>query len=194
MISNYNFNTVVFSNIHKGYHIVSIRFWCGYIVFIIPVEEILPPLAVRAGLGELGRHNILVADRFGSRVRIGAVTTSMELTHDTPADLGVDHFCTSCRKCAESCPSNALSLGEKETIRGVAKWPTNAERCYGYWRTVGTDCGICMAVCPFSHRDNWFHNLVRAMIHHFPWSHRPALWFDDLVYGRKWRPKEKRSG
>ncbi|MBN1773182.1 MAG: hypothetical protein JXB32_18090, partial [Deltaproteobacteria bacterium] len=31
-------------------------------------EVLLPPLAVRAGLGELGRNNILVADRFGSRV------------------------------------------------------------------------------------------------------------------------------
>ena len=39
-------------------------------------DVILPPLAVRAGLGELGRHNILIADRFGTRVRIGAVTTT----------------------------------------------------------------------------------------------------------------------
>ena len=31
-------------------------------------DVILPPLAVHAGLGELGRNNILVADRFGSRV------------------------------------------------------------------------------------------------------------------------------
>ena len=152
-------------------------------------DVILPPLAVRAGLGELGRHNILVADRFGSRVRIGAVTTNMELTHDTPVDLGVDHFCKSCRKCAESCPSNALSVGEKEPIRGVAKWPTNVERCYGYWRTVGTDCGICMAVCPFSHRDNAFHGLVRGMVRRAHWTHRPAVWFDDLVYGRRWNPR-----
>ena len=56
----------------------------------------------------------------------------------------------SCRKCAESCPSNALSTGDKEAVRGVAKWPTNAERCYGYWRAMGTDCAICMSVCPFS--------------------------------------------
>jgi len=38
-------------------------------------DVILPPLAVAAGLGELGRHNLLVADRVGTRVRIGAVTT-----------------------------------------------------------------------------------------------------------------------
>lgn len=151
-------------------------------------DVILPPLAVRAGLGELGRHNILVADRFGSRVRIGAVTTTLGLGHDAPVDLGVDHFCASCRKCAESCPSNALSTGDKEIVRGVAKWPTHVERCYRYWRTVGTDCGICMAVCPFSHRDNAFHGLVREMVRRAPWAHRTAVWFDDLVYGRRWNP------
>ena len=151
-------------------------------------DVILPPLAVRAGLGELGRHNILIADRFGSRVRIGAVTTTLELEHGAPVDLGADHFCTLCRKCAVNCPSHALSLDEKEDVRGVAKWPTNVERCYGYWRTVGTDCGICMAVCPFSHRNNAFHSLVRRLVRLAPWTHRMAVWFDDLVYGRRWNP------
>ncbi len=145
-------------------------------------------MAVRAGLGELGRHNILIADRFGSRVRIGAVTTTLELESSAPVDLGADHFCTVCRKCADNCPSHALSLGEKEDVRGVAKWPTNVERCYRYWRTVGTDCGICMAVCPFSHRNTAFHSLVRRVVRHAPWTHRMAAWLDDLVYGRGWNP------
>jgi ferredoxin len=151
-------------------------------------DVILPPLAVRAGLGELGRNNILIADRYGSRVRIGAVTTTMPLEHDAAVDLGADHFCAGCRKCAEDCPPHALSLGEKEDVRGVSKWPTSVERCYAYWRSMGTDCGICMAVCPFSHRDNAFHGLVRAMVRRAPWTHRVALWFDDRIYGREWNP------
>jgi reductive dehalogenase len=152
-------------------------------------DVILPPLAVRAGLGELGRNNILIADRHGSRVRIGAVTTTMPLEPDRPVSLGADHFCERCRKCAENCPSHALSLGEKEDVRGFSKWPTNVERCYGYWRSVGTDCGICMAVCPFSHRDNWFHQIVRQMVRRAPWTHQMALWFDDRIYGRRWNPR-----
>jgi ferredoxin len=151
-------------------------------------DVILPPLAVRAGLGELGRNNILIADRYGSRVRIGAVTTTMPLEHDVPLDLGADHFCAGCRKCAESCPPHALSLGEKEDVRGVSKWPTHVDRCYANWRSMGTDCGICMAVCPFSHRDNAFHGLVRGMVRRAPWTHRMALWFDDRIYGRNWNP------
>ena len=151
-------------------------------------DVILPPLAVRAGLGELGRNNILIADRHGSRVRIGAVTTTMPLEPNRPVDLGADHFCAQCRKCAESCPSHALSLGDKEVVRGVSKWPTNVERCYAYWRAVGTDCGICMAVCPFSHRDNAFHGLVRRMVRRAPWTHGMARLLDDMIYGRGWNP------
>lgn len=157
-------------------------------------DLILPPLAVKAGLGELGRNNILIADRFGSRVRIGAVSTDLLLEHDVPVSLGAAAFCETCRKCADNCPSGALSLGPRQSVVGIQKWPTRAESCYATWRNLGTDCGICLAVCPFSHRNSRFHNLVRAMIRRFEWTHRPALWFDDLIYGRKWKPRASRDG
>lgn len=152
-------------------------------------DVILPPLAVHAGLGELGRNNLLIADRYGSRVRIGAVTTDLPLTYDAPVSLGVRQFCDVCRKCADSCPPRALSAGEREAVRGVWKWPTRVEQCYGYWRHLGTDCGICMAGCPFSHRDNAFHASVRWLIKRMPWLAPLAVRADDLVYGRHWRAR-----
>jgi len=148
-------------------------------------DVMLVPLAIAAGLGELGRNNLLVAHRFGSRVRIGAVTTDCPLDGDGPVSIGVDRFCEICRKCASNCPSRALEAGSKQEVRGVGKWPTGVERCYGYWRAVGTDCGVCMAVCPFSHRDTWFHNLVRWCVRSKPALDSAALFFDNLVYGRK---------
>lgn len=163
---------------------------CGHSArahFDAAYDVILPPLAVCAGLGELGRNNILIADRYGSRVRIGAVTTDLRLDADSPVSLGADHFCGLCRKCSDTCPSGALSGGDKEFIRGVWKWPTHVERCYAYWRVTGTDCGVCMAVCPFSHRSTWLHTLVRAAVRRFEWLHPFLLWCDDLVYGRAWR-------
>ena len=151
-------------------------------------DLILPPLAIKAGLGELGRNNILIADKYGSRVRIGAVTTDLSLVYNEPRALGAEAFCRICKKCARNCPSHALEMEKKSMICGIDKWPTNVERCYAYWRQVGTDCGICMAVCPFSHRNNRLHNLVRWLIRNFKWSHRPALFFDDLIYGQ-WTDK-----
>lgn len=151
-------------------------------------DVILPPLAIMAGLGELGRNNILIAHRYGSRVRIGAVTTNMPLEHDAPAALGADHFCLVCKKCARNCPARALSPGDKQEVRGVRKWPTDAERCYRYWRAAGTDCGICMACCPFSHHNTAFHNFIRGIVRRYPFSHRAFRFLDDLFYGRKWKP------
>ena len=170
---------------------------CGYKAkphYDAHYDLVLPPLAVAAGLGELGRNNILVADGYGSRVRIGAVSTDLALRRDAPVDLGVQAFCEICRKCADACPSRALSTGEQEEIAGVKKWPTRVEACYGLWRAYGTDCGICLATCPFSHRKSRFHDLVRAMVRRFRWTHRPALWLDDRIYGRQWRPRVTRSG
>lgn len=152
-------------------------------------DVILPPLAVAAGLGEMGRNNILIADRFGSRVRIGAVSTAFPAAPDRPASLGADAFCAVCRKCAENCPGRALTTGAKTAVLGVAKWPTRVEKCYRYWRRVGTDCGVCMACCPFSHADNALHNAVRWVVKHLPWTHRMLVWGDDLLYGRRWKSR-----
>ena len=107
-----------------------------------------------------------------------------------PVSLGAHRFCKLCKKCAENCPSHALSDGDPVEVRGVEKWPTHVERCYGFWRSAGTDCAICMACCPFSHRDNAFHNLIRWMVRRLPWGDRFYLWCDGLVYGRKWKPRE----
>jgi len=155
-------------------------------------DVMLVPLAVAAGLGELGRHNLLIADRCGTRVRIGAVTTDMALSPAAPVSLGAARFCEVCRKCADNCPPRALSPGPRVDVRGVWKWPTEVERCYGYWRGVGTDCGICMAVCPYSHRSTWFHNGVRWAIKRAPWLSRLAVWGDDVVYGRRWKTNTER--
>jgi ferredoxin len=152
-------------------------------------ELVLPPMAVAAGLGEMGRHNLLVADRFGTRVRIGAVTMAETLRPDGRRALCVEEFCRHCRKCADSCPPRALSAVEPVEVNGVVKWPTDASRCYRYWRLMGSDCGICMAVCPFSHRDSWLHNLVRRLVRVAPALGPALVHADDLLYGRTWKPR-----
>jgi ferredoxin len=153
-------------------------------------DVVLPPMAVAAGLGELGRHNILVADRFGTRVRIGAVTMTAPLRANRPRNLGVRAFCARCRMCADNCPPRALSAGPPVDVNGVEKWPTDVERCYRYWRLMGTDCGVCMAVCPFSHPDNAFHNAIRRLARALPGLAPAFVWADDAVYGRAWKGRK----
>ncbi len=142
----------------------------------------LPAAAVDAGLGEVGRIGYLIHPKYGARVRLGAVTTDIPLDFDSPVAFGVQHFCRICKKCATHCPAGAISHGAEKPVRGVLKWSTNQEACYRYWRTVGTDCGICMRVCPYSKPGNFAHDVVRFVIRQNPVARRLAAWGDKTLY------------
>jgi len=71
-------------------------------------DTLLSPLAVDAGLGEVGRNGYLIAPKYGARVRVFATLTDMPLIPDAPVSLGVDEFCRRCKKCADACPSNSI--------------------------------------------------------------------------------------
>jgi reductive dehalogenase len=148
-------------------------------------QIMLPPVAVDAGLGELGRFGYLISQRLGARVRLGAVTTDLPLVPDVPVRFGVQEFCEICRRCADNCPSASIPGGPRRVVRGIAKWPLDVESCLSYWRWLGTDCGICMRVCPFSHPRALVHDLVRAGIARSAFARRIALLGEDLLYGRQ---------
>lgn len=150
-------------------------------------QIMLPPVAYDAGLGELGRMGYLISPKFGARIRLGAITTDLALTLDKPITFGVQDFCDKCLKCSVNCPSGAIPAGAKTDVRGVEKWPLNIEQCIQYWRAIGTDCGLCMKVCPYSHPPTFVHNLVRAGCRRSSLARRIAIWADDFLYGRKLR-------
>jgi ferredoxin len=143
------------------------------------------PLAWKAGLGELGRMGYLITPQFGPRVRLSIVTTNAPLKTDRPIAFGVQDFCRRCKKCATNCPSGAIPKGGKVVVRGVEKWQMDSERCYTLWRALGTDCALCMRVCPYGHPNSPYHNLIRSAIKRSAVARQLAVWMDDLLYGRK---------
>ena len=149
--------------------------------------DVICPLVARdAGLGEIGRMGLLITPRLGPRVRIAVVTTDAPLIPDTPVrDNTVIDFCTICSKCARVCPSSSIPEGGREEVTGGLRWKIDQESCYTYWCRVGTDCGRCMAVCPYSHPGTPLHNFIRWGIRNNFLFRRAAVWLDDLFYGRK---------
>ncbi len=143
------------------------------------------PIAVDAGLGELGRLGLLITPEFGPRVRLSVVTTNLPLIQDNPITFGVQDFCSFCKKCATNCPSGAIALEEKTVYHGVEKWQSQQEPCYRFWRTQGTDCSICIKVCPYSHPRTLIHNLIRWVVRRNVLVRRLASLGDDLFYGRR---------
>jgi reductive dehalogenase len=148
-------------------------------------------LAHDAGIGELGRLGLIITPDHGPRVRLAAVTTDLPLIEDPPVNFGVQHFCQFCKKCAENCPSGSIESGNKEQIRGVFKWQSNMESCYQYWVKLGTDCAICMAVCPYSKPNSFYHSIVRFFSGRNAIARRLAFHMDDLFYTKKPRHIDK---
>ena len=152
--------------------------------------RVICPLVARdAGLGEIGRMGILMTPELGPRVRIAVVTTDLPLISDERIrDLTLIDFCRRCLKCADVCPSKAISFAGQQEIDGVKRWQINSEACFTYWCTVGTDCAYCMRVCPYSHPNNSLHNSVRAGLKQSALFRELALKMDDFFYGRKPAP------
>jgi reductive dehalogenase len=153
--------------------------------------RVIAPLVARdAGLGEIGRMGLLMTPELGPRVRLGVVTTDLPLIPDQRGDdPSVIDFCRICQKCAETCPGQSIPLGDREEIDGALRWRINSESCFRYWNVVGTDCGRCIVVCPYSHPNNAAHNLVRWAVRRSGAARRVVLWMDDVFYGRKPAPR-----
>ena len=152
-------------------------------------EAVLVPLAVDAGLGELGRIGFLVTREFGPRVRLGAVTTDLPLITDQPVDIGVEDFCRICKKCALCCPSGSIPPDNPREVNGTLRWKLNAESCFDYWGKVGTGCNICMRVCPWSHARTFPHQVIVGLVSRNMIARRLFSLMDDLYYGKKPKPK-----
>jgi ferredoxin len=148
--------------------------------------DVVCPLVARdAGLGDIGRMGLLMTPRLGPRVRIAVVTTDAPLRIDLPAhDDSMLDFCARCSKCADSCPSQAIPFGPRMDEDGLARWKIDSDACFLFWAQVGTDCGRCIAVCPFAHPDNLLHDLVRRGISRSAPFRRAAVVLDDVLYGR----------
>ncbi len=152
------------------------------------------PLAVLAGLGELGRHGMLIHETYGSRLHLGVVTTDLPLEVDQPVDIAVEDFCKYCKKCARTCPSRSITFSDvKDVYNGVEKWRINVDSCYSY--RLGThdrfhNCLWCVSSCCYNKREAWYHGLTIWLLKRTPVPLRPLVikplvWLDDLLWKRR---------
>ena len=148
------------------------------------------PYAVQAGLGEYARNQMVITPEFGPRLRFSKIFTSLPLAHDAPRRPGVAKFCDICTKCADACPVKALPFGppsfdapNRSAMRGVKKWTSDAEKCFGFWAKLASDCAICMRVCPFNRDFGKLQNRLwrRLALSRF---RKLALWLDRKRGGR----------
>ena len=98
-------------------------------------------VARAAGLGWIGRNNLLVNDQFGSRIRLVTILTDLPLPIDSPSLRN----CGSCRNCLSVCPAGAIKERQEDF---------DHLRCYEQLRTFAKTlhfshniCGVCVKAC-----------------------------------------------
>ena len=109
--------------------------------------------ATRAGIGWIGRCALLVTRKYGSAVRLGTVFTDMPVFCGEPI---VKSLCGECCECVSHCPAQALT-GRKWQSGLERQEMYNVQSCYNHVKQnslrpeIGkTNCGICIAVCPWT--------------------------------------------
>ena len=98
-------------------------------------------VALQAGLGWLGRNNLLVTPEWGSRVRLVTVLTDLPLFNDHP----LEENCGECRSCVTACPCGAI---------GETPEDFDYQKCFEQLRVFKNKlnlghyiCGVCVKAC-----------------------------------------------
>jgi reductive dehalogenase len=151
-------------------------------------QVMVPPILLWAGLGEMCRIGDVVLNPFlGPRFKAAVVTTDLPLAVDKPIDFGLQDFCDKCGKCAEHCPSGAISHGDKIMYNGYQKWDNSVERCTAMrvGNQQGSGCGTCIKVCPWNKPYTPFHRAINWTMRNISPLRRAGIWADDVFgYGK----------
>ncbi|TKG93631.1 reductive dehalogenase [Puteibacter caeruleilacunae] len=153
------------------------------------------PYAIAAGLGEGSRMGTLVTYKYGPRVRLAKVYTNLDFVeYDKPIEFGVMDFCKNCKRCADACPGKAISFDTEPTFEppydnawynstGIKKYYMDARKCIKVWGDFGSDCGSCVAACPYNKPDFWHHRLVDKITKLMPGPVHDFMREMDIAFG-----------
>ena len=124
----------------------------GYRAFVDSAPVLEKPLAVKAGLGWMGKHTNIISREAGSWFFLGEIYTDLPLPVDTPTE----GHCGRCTACIDICPTRAI----------VAPYRLDARLCISYLTIerfgpipqalrplMGNHiygCDDCMMVCPWN--------------------------------------------
>lgn len=110
-------------------------------------------LALRAGLGWIGKNTCLIHPKKGSLFLVGEILTSLSLKYETSQ---IKDFCGKCTACMDACPTQAITAPRVLDARKCISYLTIESKTIPppELREKITDwffgCDICQTVCPWN--------------------------------------------
>ncbi|NQT46086.1 MAG: epoxyqueuosine reductase [Candidatus Omnitrophica bacterium] len=98
-------------------------------------------VAEAAGLGWIGRNNLLVNPELGAQIRLITILTDMPLISDGP----IKDSCGDCHDCVDACPAGAIKKDLKDFDHQACYQKLKEFRKLGF--TDQFICGICVKNC-----------------------------------------------
>ncbi len=115
-------------------------------------------VAVKSGLGFIGRNGLLINEMIGSYLFLGEVITDISFDENIELKAVSDNrFCSKCNRCVDACPTKALkgdgSVNPSKCISSYnVEWrrelPLNAPN---FFKNL-FGCDICQEVCPYNRK------------------------------------------
>ena len=208
-VSRYSQQAFIQSKIQR--FLKGLGYWCaGYgnrAFGLLPAQG----AAILSGECEQGRsNNVVISPEYGSVCGYFSAITNFPLVETKPIDAGIWRFCHTCKKCAETCPGEAISKESKPSWDiPKSKWNSGTDpSSTGYARvgkkTFWTDapsckmitetaysCGSCMGTCTFNVEDSAIiHEAVRSTLS-VTSLFNGFLWRADSWYGFGLTPKDQ---
>lgn len=105
--------------------------------------------AVRAGLGWIGKNNLLISPEFGSFTFLASLVTDVELAYDAPFE---GERCGACTNCLTACPTGALCRPHFLDARQCVSYQTIESKTPVEMDTYGYlfGCDRCQKACPWN--------------------------------------------
>jgi epoxyqueuosine reductase len=124
----------------------------GFRAFPVPSSQIVDwdrnlghishrAVARQAGLGWIGRNNLLVNPDYGARVRYCTVLTDLRLPSGSP----ISRDCGTCKRCVAACPGGAI--GETAADFDLSRCIETIEAVRARKNVGSKICGICIKAC-----------------------------------------------
>ena len=112
-------------------------------------------LALRAGLGFVGRNQMMINPKYGSYFFIAYMTFNAPIEPDPPAEWSPAVQCQNCGACIRSCPGNAMGADGGFAMERCRSGITQKKGTLEPWEldifyrdSVIFGCDICQTVCP----------------------------------------------